>query len=288
MILLLGGTSEAAAVAEALAVAGQRVLVSTATDVPINVGRHANIRRRCGRLDAAAMADLARRERVCALVDVSHPYATELRATAERVAQGVGIPYLTYVRPGGAVAGDGVIIVAGHADAARVACESGRNVLLTVGSRNVAVYAREAQRRRVALIVRVLPHKASIAACLDAGIAQERIVAARGPFGVEENRALIRKFGAGVVVTKDSGAAGGFPAKREATRLEACMLVVVGRKPQRSERIFGDTNALVQAVLDAVLTDRNLKFIRKRRPAQRGVNPEACHATGAGGVHRGV
>jgi precorrin-6A/cobalt-precorrin-6A reductase len=253
MILLLGGTSETAAVAEALAVAGQRVLVSTATDVPLNVGCHANIRRRCGRLDAAAMADLVRCEGIRALVDVSHPYAVELRATAERVAQEVGIPYLTYVRPEGAMAGDGVRVVAGHADAARVACESGKPVLLTVGSRNVALYAREAQHHHVTLIVRVLPHKDSISACLDAGIVKERIVTARGPFGVEENRALIRQFDAGVLVTKDSGAAGGFPAKRDAARLEACRLVVVGRKPQRSEKVFGDTNALVRAVLDTIL-----------------------------------
>lgn len=252
MILLLGGTSETAIVAEALAGAGQDVLVSTATDVPLNVGRHANIRRRCGRLDAAAMAALVRREGIRALVDVSHPYAEDLRSTAERVAREVGIPYLTYVRPGSAAAGDGVIVVNGHADAARVACESGRSVLLTVGSRNAAVYAREAQRRQVTLIARVLPHPASVAACVAAGIAKERIVTARGPFGVEENRALIRQFGAGVVVTKDSGAAGGFPAKREAARLEACLLVVVGRLPQRSGKVFGDTNALVRAVLAAI------------------------------------
>ena len=252
MILLLGGTSETAAVAEALAVAGQGVLVSTATDVPLDVGRHANIRRRCGRLDAAAMADLARREGVGALVDVSHPYAAELRATAERAAREIGIPYLTYVRPGGAVAGDGVIVVAGHEEAARVACESGRNILLTVGSRNAAVYAREAARRGVALIVRILPHAASFAACLDAGIAKERIVAARGPFDVEQNRTLIRQFGVGVVVTKDGGAAGGFQAKREAARLESCSLVVVGRPGQPSKNVFSDTDALVRAVLAVV------------------------------------
>lgn len=249
MILLLGGTSETAAVAEALAVAGQGVLVSTATDVPLDVGRHTNIRRRCGRLDAAAMADLARREGVVALVDVSHPYAAELRSTAERAAREVGIPYLTYVRPVGAVAGDGVIVVNGHEEAARVACKSGRPVLLTVGSRNVAVYAREAALRQVTLIVRVLPHAASFAACLEAGIVKERIVAARGPFGVEQNRALIRQFGAGVVVTKDGGAAGGFQAKREAARQESCLLVVVGRPWQSSGKVFSDTTALVRAVL---------------------------------------
>ena len=252
MILLLGGTSETAAVAEALAAAGQRVLVSTATDVALDVGRHAGIARRCGRLDASAMAELVRAEGARAVVDVSHPYAAELRATARRVAAEAGIPYLTFVRPGACASGEGIRLAADHAEAARLACEPGRPVLLTVGSRHVAVYAQEAQKRGVALVARVLPHEESVAACLAAGLARDRIVTGRGPFSLEDNRALIRRMGAGVVVTKDSGEAGGFSAKQEAARLESCLLVVVGRAPQPADDAFGDPDVLVRAALDAV------------------------------------
>ncbi|MBI2437234.1 MAG: precorrin-6A/cobalt-precorrin-6A reductase, partial [Lentisphaerae bacterium] len=83
-----------------------------------------------------------------------------------------------------------------------------------------------------------------------------------GPFSLEENRALIRRFGVGVLVTKDSGAAGGFQAKQEAARLEGCLLVVVGRAEQPREtrgklsgRVFNNPRALVQAVLAAVLKE---------------------------------
>jgi precorrin-6x reductase len=99
---------------------------------------------------------------------------------------------------------------------------------------------------------RVLPPAASLAACLEAGIAEKRIVAARGPFGVEQNRALIRQFGVDVVVTKDGGAAGGFQAKRDAARLESCRLVVVGRPGPPSKNVFNDTTALARAVLEAI------------------------------------
>lgn len=259
MILVLGGTSETAAVAEELAAAGNSVLVSMATEVPLNVGRHRNIRRRCGRLNARELAALAVKERVSAVVDVSHPYAAALRATAEGVAREVGIPYFSYLRPGNAVPGEGVRIVNSHAAAAEDACQSGRSVLLTIGSRNVAGYAQEAARRKVSLFARVLPDEASIAACLKAGLPRERIVTGRGPFSVEENSALIRRFNVGVVVTKDSGIPGGFPAKREAARLENCLLVVVGRPEQQPERIFSDQTALVQAVLDFLATDVNAK-----------------------------
>jgi phosphoserine/homoserine phosphotransferase len=57
----------------------------------------------------------------------------------------------------------------------------------------------------------------------------ERIVAARGPFGTEETRALLRRFGIGVLVTKDGGEAGGVREKLAAARLEACAVVVVRR-----------------------------------------------------------
>jgi precorrin-6A/cobalt-precorrin-6A reductase len=247
MILLLGGTSETAIVAEALAAAGQRVLVSTATDVALDVGGHANITRRCGRLDEDAMTALAQSEHARAIVDVSHPYAVALRATAQSVVRKAGIPYLTYLRPTACAAADGVRLAADHAEAARMACEPGRSVLLTIGSRNVAVYAREAAQSHVPLIARVLPEEDSIAACLAAGLPRERIVTGRGPFSVEANREIIRRFGVGVVVTKDSGEAGGFPAKQEAARLESCLLVVVGRAPQAAEQAFDNLEELIMA-----------------------------------------
>jgi hypothetical protein len=58
MILLIGGTSETAPLAEALAVAGFKVLVSTATQVPLDVGKHPNIASRSGILDGEGMAQL--------------------------------------------------------------------------------------------------------------------------------------------------------------------------------------------------------------------------------------
>ena len=102
MILLLGGTSETGAVAAALAGAGKAVLVSTATDEPLEIGNHPGIRRRCGRLDESSMAELIRSESITAIVDATHPYAAAVRFLASRLAAKMGIPYFSYVRQGGA------------------------------------------------------------------------------------------------------------------------------------------------------------------------------------------
>ena len=82
MILLLGGTGDSAEIALGLAGVGYRVLVSQATDVPLDAGRHARIESRCGPLDESGLADLVAGRKIRAVVDATHPYAVTIRATA--------------------------------------------------------------------------------------------------------------------------------------------------------------------------------------------------------------
>ena len=98
MILLFGGTSETAGLATALAEKGYKVLVSTATDAPLEIGDHPAIKRRCGRLDETAIIELIQHEEIKAVVDGSHPYAVELHATVAAAAQQAAIPCLRYQR----------------------------------------------------------------------------------------------------------------------------------------------------------------------------------------------
>ena len=254
MILLLGGTSETAAIAEGLAHAGFGVLVSTATAVPLAIGRHPRIQRRCGRLDADALEHLIRELAVSAVVDAGHPYAEILHATARAAAERVPVPYFRYRRPE-AVPGEpdaAVVWVADHTSAAAVAFAFGKPVLLTTGSTHLDAYVREAARRRVPLAARVLPGSAPAAACRDAGIDASRVLAARGPFSKAQNREAIRRFHAGVLVTKESGVAGGFQAKVEAARDEGCRVVVIRRPDEPAANAYDRADTLVAAVKEAV------------------------------------
>jgi precorrin-6A/cobalt-precorrin-6A reductase len=248
MILLVGGTSETAPLAEALAAAGFEVLVSTATEVPLDVGKHPNISRRAGILDGQRMAHLAAERGIQAIVDATHPYSLAVRANSKKAALDLGIPYFRWVRSTAAKGGDSIFFAQTHEIAARTACSFGRPVFLTTGSRNITPYALEADRTGTLLVVRVLPHPQSIEACLRAGIPEEQIVKGRGPFSLEANLEVIRKFGISTLVTKDSGVEGGFPAKIEAARLEMCRVVVVQRPEELSEQTFSSVPELVHAV----------------------------------------
>jgi precorrin-6A/cobalt-precorrin-6A reductase len=255
-ILLIGGTSDAAPIAEALAGHGYAVLVATATDEPLNIGGLPGIHRRIGRLDAAAMEELLRTEGCVAVVCAAHPYAAAVRATARTAALAAGVPCWVYERPGLATAApvpetDSMVHwAAGHEAAARLAFALGQRVLLTTGANHLQPYAQEARRTGGALVARVLPRPESLAACAAAGIAADRIIAAKGPFTEDENRAHLRQFGLQVLVTKDSGEAGGVQAKLAAARLENCQVIIV-RRPAAPDApaVYASIDALVQAVV---------------------------------------
>ncbi len=253
MILLLGGTSETAPLASALLETGHPVLVSTATDAALTLPEHPRLQRRHGRLDAAAMIELMHRYSVRVMVDAAHPYANQAQAQAQQAAAALHIPYLRWERPATDFAGYAVTWADDHEQAATLACADGRPVLLTTGSRYLAPYVAQARRTGVRLRARVLPHAESREAVEQAGLAPEEVIWGQGPFSLESNCMHIRQHAIGVLVTKDSGQAGGVPAKLQAARMEQCLVIAV-RRPDVSGTgpRFHDIAALLDALTEAL------------------------------------
>jgi len=251
MILLFGGTSETAGLATALAEKGHEVLVSTATDAPLEIGDHPAIRRRCGRLDETAIAELIQREAIRVVVDGSHPYAVALHATVAAAAQQAKVPCFRYQRKATALAGaDGIYFVADHNEAAVLAVKWAVPVLLTTGSRHLAPYVKLLKKHNIPLYARVLPHPESEQACDLAGLPPESRIVGRGPFSESENRQLIRSKNIGVLITKDSGRRGGVAEKIDAARKENCRVIVIQRPLEESDysQVFTEVGTLVRAV----------------------------------------
>ena len=194
MILLLGGTSDAPPIAMRLAEAGYRVLVSQATDVPLETPRHGNIEARCGPLDERGLAELVDRRAIRAIVDAS----PSLRRRGPR--SGRPGRRLTKASPACAFFARRPsrqplpawnlsptmrlpqrprFVVAGPCCSPRE-----RGISCLTSSRRVGPAC--------SLMVRVLDHPQSLDACRRAGIRPEQVIAGRGPFSVEDNRRHIR------------------------------------------------------------------------------------------------
>lgn len=252
MILLLGGTSDTTPIARELAEEGYKVLVSMATDISLEMSAHPNISRRAGKLDEEQMTRLISEAGIRAIVDATHPYATLVRTTARSLSRRLDIPYFALSRPTGVPGGESITLAASHEEAARIACAAGRTVFVTTGVTNLKPYVDEARRTGSKLIVRVLPVKSSLDACRALGIDEKYIIAKRGPFSVDQNRSVMERFGAGVLVTKDSGPAGGTPEKLEAARLEGCPVVAVKRPDEPAHDTFERHADLISAVMARV------------------------------------
>ena len=251
MILLFGGTSETAGIATALAEKGYKVLVSMATDAPLEIGDHPAIKRRCGRLDETAIVELIRRESIRVVVDGSHPYAVALHATVAAAAQQAKVPCFRYQRETTAITGeDGIYFVDNHDEAAALAVKLAVPVLLTTGSRQLTPYIDLLRKHNIPLYARVLPHPESEQACNLAGLPPESRIIGRGPFSEAENCQLIRSKNIGVLITKDSGSRGGVAEKISAARKEDCRVIVIQRPLEEVgySQVFNDVRELVNAV----------------------------------------
>jgi precorrin-6A/cobalt-precorrin-6A reductase len=253
MILLLGGTSESVFLGSRLAEQGYPILVSTATDIPLDIKEHPLITRRQGELREEDFMDLVRSQGIRAIVDATHPYAQKISVLAQKAAEAAAIPYFLWERPTVVPRDENFLFAKDHEEGAWLAFSFSEPVLLTTGSRNLEPYVRRSRQIQIPLWVRVLPQTNSLEACRLAGIQKDRILTGRGPFSFEENRGVIKKYSIGVLVTKDSGFSGGVLEKLEAARQEHCQVVVIERPQGQPEEGFRRIEDLLETLSQILL-----------------------------------
>ncbi|MDA8337393.1 MAG: precorrin-6A reductase [Peptococcaceae bacterium] len=228
MIVVLAGTSEGRVLARTLAGRGRRVVACTATAYGGELLAGSGCTVRSGPLGETSLSGLVSGARV--LVDATHPFAREISVLAARTAADHGIPYLRYSRPAFSLPDDPLVHpVPDFGAAALLAPRLGSVIFLATGSKTLDLFLPPARAAGCRVVARVLPAEGVVARCLSLGLSPADIVAAQGPFGREVNVALLRHFGAGVMVTKEDGAPGGLGEKLAACLELGVPLVVVGR-----------------------------------------------------------
>lgn len=86
-------------------------------------------------------------------------------------------------------------------------------IFVTTGSHQMESIVQAAFARYARLVVRVLPEGRLVQKCQDMGIPPRDIVAMQGQFSKEINKALFKFYGVDILLTRDSGAAGGTDTK---------------------------------------------------------------------------
>lgn len=220
-VLILGGTTEARALAAALAAdPALRVTSSLA-------GRVAEPRLPDGevRIGGFGGPDALRHwlagHAVDALIDATHPFAATISSHAAQAAASAGVPLLVLRRPGWVAGPDDHWHPAGSlAEAAAMLPELGRRIFLTTGRTGLAAFA--GTTGLWFLVRSVDAPRPPLPEPLD-------VLLARGPFTLEGEAELLRRYRVDVLVTKDSG--GPATAAKLTAAREAGVPVVVVRRP---------------------------------------------------------
>ncbi|MFA6221591.1 MAG: precorrin-6A reductase [Desulfomonilaceae bacterium] len=254
MILLLGGTSDAIDLSRLLIKEGLPLIFSMATEIPVDLPESKLITVRRGCLDEAGMEALILNSGSIALLDATHPYAEEVTRNAIKVSRRLGIRYFRLTRDTVVPEGPDIIFADSHQDAATKALAAGGPILLTIGVRNISLYAWIQSETSVRLVVRALPNPESIKTLADNGIAPGDMILGQGPFSYEDNIRVIKEFGVRTVVTKDSGSRGGVEEKVRAAQSRGCKLIVVRRPDHEELESFSDAPEMVGAVKSYLTT----------------------------------
>jgi precorrin-6A/cobalt-precorrin-6A reductase len=216
-VLILGGTSEARALAGALPEFAVISSLAGRTSSPLLPAGEVRIG---GFGGVDGLGAFLRERHVDVLVDATHPFAEGISANAAAAAAATGIPLLVLRRPGWVEQpGDDWRRVRTLDDAAALLPRLGRRVFLTTGRQGIATFAGLDDvwflARSVEPPAPPMPRRLEV--LLD-----------RGPFTVEGELRLLREHRIDVLVSKDSG---GSDAKLVAARERGIPVVLIDRPP---------------------------------------------------------
>lgn len=230
-VLLLGGTTEASALARVLAEKGiaatlsyaGRTLQPRGQPVAVRVG---------GFGGASGLAAYMRDHGVTHLVDATHPFAATMSAHAVAAADAAGVPLVALTRPAWTpVEGDRWTRVADIDGAlAALAALAGdrRRVMLALGRMHVEAFAAQSQHHYLLRFVDA-PDRPPV-------LPDHALVVDRGPFTPDGDSALLREHAIELVVCKNAGGTGA-EAKLIAARRLGIPVVLIDRPavPERRE-----------------------------------------------------
>lgn len=229
-ILLLGGTTEASALAKTLAEAGMDAVFSYAgrTARPVNQPLPTRVG---GFGGAEGLAEFLRAEGITHVVDATHPFAAQMSINAVYACDAADVPLCAFERPAWQEGeGDQWVHVDTIAEAVNALPEAAARVFLAIGKQNLSLFAAKPQHHYLLRLVDApeaplpLPHTT--------------VEIARGPFDTAGDTALMQRHGITHVVAKNAGGAGA-AAKLAAARALGLPVIMIGRPDVPKRPVLG-------------------------------------------------
>lgn len=188
------------------------------------------------RLNEQEMEKLMSRNAFDCILDATHPYAVLVSENIRNAAAAENIPYIRIIRPDSTPIDTDSNIVFVHTmqEAVSYLAQTKGNILSTTGSKELPLL-RELPDYEERIYARILPNPQMVSDSYEMGFKGQHLICMQGPFTEELNTALIHQFHISYVLTKNSGANGGFAEKIKSAEQTNTTLVVIGRPAERTK-----------------------------------------------------
>lgn len=220
VILILGGTKEAAALAEKLVneMPQTRIISSLAgrTKEPAPIAGEVRIG---GFGGAEGLANFLIENKVTHLIDATHPFARTISKNAKEAAVKTGVELQIKTRQPWQKSKDDIWIEVETLEEARAAIPSGARVLLALGSQYIDLFKARAD---VHFVVRMVDKPATPLPLPD-----HQLIIGK-PGNVDDETMLLKKFTITHIICRNSGGQGAY-AKIEAARALKIPVIIVGQ-----------------------------------------------------------
>lgn len=201
------------------------MIVSTASEYgrELVAGNYPGLAVRSGRMGVEARRRELRDTGATAVVDATHPFATEISSQLIGLAGELNIPYLRYERPAPASGHPG-IHCRDMETAAAEAIRRGKRIFLATGTKDMPAFLKHPLAAERQWFARIAPAPESLERALSLGVPRANLCAMQGPFSREVNEVLWRSWGVDCVVTKESGKRAASWPRRRPPRRSALLL----------------------------------------------------------------
>ena len=236
-VLILGGTTEASALARLLA-GDARFEATLSLAGRTSAPSPQPIATRVGGFGGAeGLARFLSEQQIDSMIDATHPYAARISANAVAACHKAGVPLASLVRPAWAPQpGDAWQNVPTAVAAALALGKTPRRVFLSLGRQELHCFAAFSQHHYIARLIEApqqtaLPH----------GLV---LLQQRGPFDTNAELRLLRERKIDVIVSRNSGGSATYP-KIEAARALRLPVIMIGRRAKPVGHVVMSAEAAV-------------------------------------------
>lgn len=251
MILVFGGTSESLKVCKKLnELKTVKYILSVATDFGKQLANEVTKSVVVGKMNKDKIADFIEKNDVSQIIDATHPYALEISQNAMEVSRQKKIKYVRFERKSmlNNIDYRNITIVDSLEEACNLINRNDKyvNVFVGTGSKYLDLFSSTLEDKN--LIVRVLPTSEVIVKCEKLGFNANNLIAMKGPFSRKLNVCFYEHYDIDVVVTKESGIAGGFIDKIEACKDLDIPVIIMRRKVIEYDNLINEIDEIEEVL----------------------------------------